>query len=972
MKHKISLILLAFYFIASPAFAQVDKLTGTITNDATMARLRLAHFVFGAANVDWYVNGKIAVNGGQDQVNIPVGYVNGYLYLEPGTYSFTVTPTGKDINKALLETDVDVVAGHRYSLVILGQVEDEKLSPLVIDETAELQKVGAAKDQVVVFGVNNLAGTNTLEIDVDGHGPKGIPYGGLVTAPLQSGKYGQYAFTVNGDPDAVLDKGNYTGDGELPGTDYIRGFFGRYPGNLGTDFDYSNASPYSEMTTLEVLQGFKGAGVEGAYQAVTFETFLKAVEVAGLTDLLTTGDPLLVLPPTDVAFAELPKEQLDALMADPDALAKVLRNHIVEAYVPKGALAKTPGGSFYRSFTNMLGETTLIGDGYTVNGMDVGSLVSIFTRNGTQVHPITKVLLPPSLTLRLAVADDQDRPSTPYVMEFIEQVKTLSNGTIIIEPIWGAGGDTEAGFEMGVIEHLKKGDYELGLAAARAWNKEGITSFDALQAPFLIDNDALAEAVASSDVATRMLDNLGSSGLAGLALWPEDLRHPFAIPPQEPLLSPEDFAGLDIRATSSGITYSLIEALNATPVFRDVDYEGAESGLRQGFSLMGTPIATGNVVFFPKFQVLFANGENFNKLSEEQKSILREAAKATQEKAIAEHPREVDAATAWCADGGSIVMATEEQIAAFKQAAQPIFDQISQDPNNADLIGAIRDLKASTEPSPGAEACASATASSSADIAYRGTLPPNGKYRREITEEDILAKTGDARFARDLVRDNKGVVFWDFEDGKVYWDDARQCYWTYSSIDDVLTWEINPPCNNIKVVLKTLWRELEDGSLDLFFLSTSPSLPHDLVNDRAYFEGVYQKVEEWSEGLPPNGTWQVELTVDDLIRMDMLRSNAIEWAGVHTWTFQDGKATWHQQRDAATSFGCEATFEAVEDFVRITYTRNSGDCGGGHEVDDIQWRLEDDGLHLHLVAITNAPFDANRAYLEAKPWKKIK
>jgi hypothetical protein len=97
-------------------------------------------------------------------------------------------------------------------------------------------------------------------------------------------------------------------------------------------------------------------------------------------------------------------------------------------------------------------------------------------------------------------------------------------------------------------------------------------------------------------------------------------------------------------------------------------YQAAESGLRQGFSLTGTPTATGNVIFFPKFQVLFANSAAFEKLSEAQRTVIREAAAATQEKAITEHPTEVDAATAWCADGGTIVMASEEQVAAFDTA----------------------------------------------------------------------------------------------------------------------------------------------------------------------------------------------------------------------------------------------------------------------------------------------------------------
>jgi TRAP-type C4-dicarboxylate transport system substrate-binding protein len=312
---------------------------------------------------------------------------------------------------------------------------------------------------------------------------------------------------------------------------------------------------------------------------------------------------------------------------------------------------------------------------------------------------------PGIITLRLAVSDGGGRPSEPYVLEFIEQVKTISNGNMTIEPIWQAGDDTSVGFESGVIEHVMKGDMELGLAGSRAFDTEGIKSFQALQAPFVIDNDALSKAVATSDIATRMLDSLSSAGMVGLTMWPEDLRHPFSLVPDKPILSPKDFAGLNVRVTPSDVSYMLIDTLGGVPMMGASDYQAAESGLRQGASLTGTPTATGNVIFFAKFQVFFANGATFEKLSEEQRAILREAAAAAQKKAIAEHPSEVDAGKAWCADGGTVVLASAEQVAAFEVAAQPVFDSIEQEPLSAELIAAIRDLKAKTEPSPGAEAC---------------------------------------------------------------------------------------------------------------------------------------------------------------------------------------------------------------------------------------------------------------------------
>jgi hypothetical protein len=331
-------------------------------------------------------------------------------------------------------------------------------------------------------------------------------------------------------------------------------------------------------------------------------------------------------------------------------------------------------------------------------------------------------------------------------------------------------------------------------------------------------------------------------------MWPEDLRHPFSVVPGKPLLAPTDFAGLNIRAGASDVTYQIINALGATPMSGDTDYQGAESGLRQGSSLTGKPIATGNVTFYPKYQVLFANGVAFERLSADQRNVLRQAAVAAQKKAIAEHPREADAATAWCADGGTIVLATAAQVVAFEQSAQPVFDQLEKDPINAALIAAIRDLKASTAPSPEAAACA--------PVATQQSPAPKAE------------------------------------------------------------------------------------------------------------------TQVWSAGLPPNGVWQAQLTAEDFVRMGLLQSVARDWAGLYTLTFQDGKSVMLGQDEQGKTGKCETTYAVVEDFVRFTSVDSVAECP--NEVDDIQWRLDKDGLHLHLVAIKNAKFLEGKAWLEAKPWQKIK
>ncbi len=57
-----------------------------------------------------------------------------------------------------------------------------------------------------------------------------------------------------------------------------------------------------------------------------------------------------------------------------------------------------------------------------------------------------------------------------------------------------------------------------------------------------------------------------------------------------------------------------------------------------------------------------------------------------------------------------------------------------------------------------------------------------------------------------------------------------------------------------------------------------------------YESKPWQKVESWSDGLPPNGKWTVDLSADDLVRMGDLKSVAQDWAGQYTLTLKDGKS----------------------------------------------------------------------------------
>jgi uncharacterized surface protein with fasciclin (FAS1) repeats len=131
--------------------------------------------------------------------------------------------------------------------------------------------------------------------------------------------------------------------------------------------------------------------VDTAVEAGSFTTLVTAVQAAGLEETLRGEGPYTVFAPTDDAFAAVPQETLDALLADPEgALTDVLTYHVVPGKVMStdlsdGMQAETVNGETL--------EITIEDDGTVkVNGATVIT-ADIETANGV-IHVIDTVLVP--------------------------------------------------------------------------------------------------------------------------------------------------------------------------------------------------------------------------------------------------------------------------------------------------------------------------------------------------------------------------------------------------------------------------------------------------------------------------------------------------------------------------------------------------------------------------------------------------
>jgi len=128
--------------------------------------------------------------------------------------------------------------------------------------------------------------------------------------------------------------------------------------------------------------------VDTAVAAGNFTTLVSAIKAAGLVETLKGTGPFTVFAPTDAAFAKIPKDKLEALIANKTQLTAVLTYHVV------------PGKVMSTDLKNGMMVKTVQGENLTISTIN-GAMVNdakivqadIVTKNGV-IHAIDAVLMP--------------------------------------------------------------------------------------------------------------------------------------------------------------------------------------------------------------------------------------------------------------------------------------------------------------------------------------------------------------------------------------------------------------------------------------------------------------------------------------------------------------------------------------------------------------------------------------------------
>lgn len=333
------------------------------------------------------------------------------------------------------------------------------------------------------------------------------------------------------------------------------------------------------------------------------------------------------------------------------------------------------------------------------------------------------------------------------VTAWAEAVERLSEGSIQVRASnnWRQG---ETDYEQATIGDVQRRRVDLAVVAARAFDEVGVTSFQPLVAPLLIDTPELERRVLLGEVGRRALAGTADLGLVGLALMPNSLRRPVGL--SRTLVAPGDYEGARVYTREGNIPRATLEALGARPVHLPTEswYEsvdGAEVSLN---GVRGAPKVAhraariaANVVLWPQTMTIVMNQQAFDELSEDQQTALREAGSAAFEPAarvingLAEEDRDV-----LCRIGAKFVEATPAQVEALQTAVQPVYRTIERSPGNAEAIASIRELKGDSGPQTLACLGSQAPASSSETPASgtAGDAPElEGTYRMHLTEKEL-------------------------------------------------------------------------------------------------------------------------------------------------------------------------------------------------------------------------------------------
>ena len=392
------------------------------------------------------------------------------------------------------------------------------------------------------------------------------------------------------------------------------------------------------------------------------------------------------------------------------------------------------------------------------------------------------------VVLTLANHEDGDLD----VHEFATAVERLSGGSMRIESK-GRWRRKEIDYDRGTLADLRAGKFDLAKIGVRSLDTLGVRTFQPLMTPLLVDSLALEKKTLAGPLASKMLDGVSRLGVAGVAALLGASRRPFGI--SRRLLSPREYRGARIGIRPSLVSTWTFDALGATaaayvPGKPPPSFDGAELDplTIEGnqFDVAGSSL-TANVALWPRAFVVVANKRTFERLTDKQRSILREAgSQALEPAADRVRAEEADGAAILCRRGRmQFVDASQTQLHALRAALGVVYARLEKDPTIRAEIEEIERMKRGTA-ADRLPSCGARTGPGG------GGAPLDGVYEVDTSRADAVAAGAPPD---ESIPENVGHWVYVLDRGRLAFtqEDPEACTWAYAKVTyrgHTMTWTI--------------------------------------------------------------------------------------------------------------------------------------------------------------------------------------
>ena len=368
----------------------------------------------------------------------------------------------------------------------------------------------------------------------------------------------------------------------------------------------------------------------------------------------------------------------------------------------------------------------------------------------------------------LTLADHEQNPED--VQFWIDEVQRRSGGSLRIQ-VTNRWRDQELAYDKATIADVQAGKVQLAKINARAYDTVGVTSFQALVAPFLIDNHPLERRVLESDLMGEMLAGTNKLGLVGLAVLPTQLRKPLGV--SRPLVTVKDYRGARIGVREGEIAKATFTALGATPVptipgkpLNGLDGIELTFGAIKGNEQHAKAV-TSNVTFWPRPMTLVINQKTFASLTPSQQEALQAAGSAVLSRQLdSSQGRSAEDEGVLCRRGLRFVQASNQDLAALRRAVQPVYDQLEANAETKSFLQRILAMKHETRAAATPDNPNCSPSSATTGGANQQATALDGVYHTSFTREE-LAKSPLLTDAGEINDQNWGDFTLTFDHGRV-------------------------------------------------------------------------------------------------------------------------------------------------------------------------------------------------------------